>query len=116
MPEPRTDSHELPTPRSTLRARYVRVSLNCRSCLHQADADLEALIDAGRGDVPLIELRWRCTRCGHRCIDVICTGKHVVVPGDPAKLAAGGQYRKRPRHERHAVTARSRGMRCAARL
>jgi hypothetical protein len=75
-----TDVHELPTPRTTLAARYVRVGLNCRSCLHQTDADLEALIEAGRGDVPLIELRWRCGRCGHRRIDMICTGKHVVVP------------------------------------
>jgi hypothetical protein len=49
MASERTDVHELPTPLSTLRARYVRVSLNCRSCLHQADADLEALVGAGRG-------------------------------------------------------------------
>jgi hypothetical protein len=81
MSAERTDAHELPTPRSTLRARYVRVSLNCRSCLHQADADLEALIDAGRGDTPLVDLRWRCARCGHRRIDMICTGKHVVGRG-----------------------------------
>jgi hypothetical protein len=45
MPEAHADTHGLPTPRTTLRARYVRVSLNCRSCLHQADAELQ-----GRGD------------------------------------------------------------------
>ena len=44
----------LPTPRTTLRAGYVRVVLTCRSCLHQRDADLEALIASGRGDVPLV--------------------------------------------------------------
>jgi hypothetical protein len=27
----------------------VRVALKCRSCLHQHDADLDALIEAGRG-------------------------------------------------------------------
>jgi hypothetical protein len=26
----------------------------CRSCHHQAPADLQALVDAGRGDVPVI--------------------------------------------------------------
>jgi hypothetical protein len=79
-PDKRPDLHELPTPRTTLRARYVRVSLTCRSCFHQRDADLQGLIEAGHGDTPLIRLRWRCARCGHRRIDMICTGKDRVVP------------------------------------
>ena len=37
---------DLPTPRTTLAARYVRVLLTCRSCQQQRDADLQALIDA----------------------------------------------------------------------
>jgi hypothetical protein len=49
----RDDLHELPTPRTTLESRYVRVLVWCKSCRHQRDADLQALIDAGRGDVPL---------------------------------------------------------------
>jgi hypothetical protein len=73
---PPLNDTDLPTPRSTLAARYVRIVLTCRSCLHQVDADLEALIAAGRGDTPLVELRWRC---GHRRINMICTGKDVVV-------------------------------------
>jgi hypothetical protein len=36
----------------------------CKSCRHQADADLQALVDAGHGDVPLPELRFRYSRCG----------------------------------------------------
>ncbi|HME20016.1 MAG TPA: hypothetical protein VKI44_01390 [Acetobacteraceae bacterium] len=55
---------ELPTPRTTLAARYVRVLVFCRSCQHQADADLQAIVDAGRGDVPLTHLRFRCSQCG----------------------------------------------------
>jgi hypothetical protein len=47
-------------PRTALRTRYVRVLVFCNSCRHQADADLRALIDSGRGDVPLTELRFRC--------------------------------------------------------
>ena len=58
--------HELPTPRTTLRARYVRVLVWCKACRHRRDADLQALIDAGRGDVPLIKLRFRCSNCGSR--------------------------------------------------
>jgi hypothetical protein len=59
MAQARVDTHELPTPRSTLQARYVAVLLTCRSCLRNRDADLEALVADGRGDMPLIELRWR---------------------------------------------------------
>ena len=33
---------------------------------HRRNADLQALIDAGRGDVPLIDLRFRCSNCGSR--------------------------------------------------
>jgi hypothetical protein len=41
---------ELPTPRSTLQARYVAVLLSGRSCLRSTYADLQALIAAGHGD------------------------------------------------------------------
>ena len=68
---------DLPTPRSTLLAGYVRVLLTCRPCLHKQDADLQALVDGGRGDEPLINLRWRCARCGHRKIDMIVTAKQT---------------------------------------
>ena len=53
----RADHHELPTPRTTLRTGCVRVLVWCKSCRHRRDADLQALIDAGKGDVPLIQLR-----------------------------------------------------------
>ena len=68
---------DLPTPRSTLQSGYVRVLLTCKACHHQREADLQGLIDAGRGDVPLIELRWRCVRCGHRGIDMVVTAKNI---------------------------------------
>jgi hypothetical protein len=45
----------LPTPRTALRTRYVRVLAFCNSCRHQADADLGAIVAAGRGDMPLTE-------------------------------------------------------------
>ena len=74
------DLRALPTPRTTLAARYVRVVLTCWSCRHQRDADLQALVAAGRGDVPLIHLRWRCSRCRSARIDMICTSHARVLP------------------------------------
>jgi hypothetical protein len=71
----------LPTPRTTLHAEYVRVHLSCRACQRQRDADLQALVGAGRGDVPLVELRWRCGECHSARIDMVCLSKDSsVVP------------------------------------
>jgi hypothetical protein len=38
------------------------------------DADLQALVDSGRGVVPLVQLRWRCQQCGSNLIDVVACG------------------------------------------
>ena len=69
-----------PTARTTLRAGYVRVLVFCKSCRHQADADLQAIVDAGRGDVPLTELQFRCSQCGTDRTDFVVTSKDVVRP------------------------------------
>ena len=74
----RADHHELPTPRTTLRARYVRVLVWCKSCRHRRDADLQALVDAGRGDVPLIHLRFRCSNCGSGLTDFVVTATEAT--------------------------------------
>ena len=55
----------LPTPRSTLRDGYLDVLVWCKACHRQAPADLQAIIDSGKGDTPLIHLKYRC-RCGSR--------------------------------------------------
>ena len=70
----------LPTARTTLRAGYVRMLVFCNSCRHQADADLQALADAGRGDVPLTELRFRCSSCGTDRTYFVVTSRDVVKP------------------------------------
>jgi len=75
-----SDAHEgLPTARTTLQARYVELSLHCRSGLRSRTAGLQALIDDGRGVVPLIHLRFRCSYCGHRNIDALVTPKERVL-------------------------------------
>jgi hypothetical protein len=71
----------LPTPRTTLRAAYVRLHLTCRACPRRHDADLEALISAGHGDVPLVQLRFRCSECHSARIDAVVMSKDsAVVP------------------------------------
>ena len=73
-------SDELPTPRTTLRTGYVRVNVWCRSCRHAADADLERLVAEGRGDTPLVRLRWRCANCRGSRTDFVVTGGANVRP------------------------------------
>jgi len=48
----------------------------CKSCRHQAQADMQKLIDTGIGDVPLTRLRFRCSNCGRcratkRCFEIM---------------------------------------------
>jgi hypothetical protein len=33
-------------------------------------------VDEGRGDVPLMHLKFRCSRCGSRLTDSVCTSKY----------------------------------------
>ena len=42
---------------------------------HQAPADLQGIVEAGRGDVPLKDLKFRCTACGSRRIDAMVMGR-----------------------------------------
>jgi hypothetical protein len=66
-------SDSMPTARTTLRSGYVRVPVFCNPCRHQADADLQAIVDSGRGDMPLTELRFRCSQCGTGRTDFVVT-------------------------------------------
>jgi hypothetical protein len=54
----------LPTARTHLAAGWLIALVWSKACNHQASADLQAIIDAGRDDVPLKDLKFRCTRCG----------------------------------------------------
>jgi hypothetical protein len=42
----------------------ARTASSATRARHQADADLGAIMESGRGDVPLTELRFRCLQCG----------------------------------------------------
>jgi hypothetical protein len=71
---------DLPTPRAALRNGYMRVLVFCNSCRHQADADLYALVESGRGDEPLTELRFRCSRCSTDRTDFVVTSRDNPQP------------------------------------
>jgi hypothetical protein len=86
MAEPHPDA--LPTSRSTLRARYVRVLVWCKACRHEANADLQAIMDVGRGDVPLTKLRFRCSNCGSRLTDFVVTSRGSPQPWRAGQKAA----------------------------
>ena len=53
----------IPTISSTI-ACHNSLDVICNECSNSQDADLEALERAGRGDTPVIELRFKCSRCG----------------------------------------------------
>jgi len=56
----------LPTARSMLpQDGWLCLFVRCRACFHQAPADLQAIVDAGRGDDPIKHLKFRCTECGY---------------------------------------------------
>jgi hypothetical protein len=84
----RSYDSELPTARTTLRTGYVRVLVFCNSCRHQADADLGALVEIGRGDVPLTELRFRCSQCRTNRTDFV-----VDLAGQPAAVVMANLVR-----------------------
>jgi hypothetical protein len=58
----------------------VQVLVFCNSCRHSADADLQAIVDAGHGDVPLTELRFRCSQCSTDRTDFVVTSRDNPQP------------------------------------
>ena len=60
------DAGPLPTPRTMLAAKHLRLAVSCDRCAHECDADLLNLIDGGHGDVFWNRLRFRCSLCGSR--------------------------------------------------
>jgi len=49
----------------------------CKSCRYQAQ-DMQKMIDAGKGDVPLTWLRFRCSNCRSSLTDFVCTGRTAI--------------------------------------
>ena len=71
--------NSLPTPRTALRA-LVALLVWQRRCQHQAFADLEALVESGRGDVPLSHLKFRCPSRSSDRADFVVTSRDNPQP------------------------------------
>ena len=50
----------------------------CKACHHQAPADLRAIIDSGRSDKPLKDLRFRCTKCRSSLTDSVVMSRDAL--------------------------------------
>jgi hypothetical protein len=84
-------SDDLPTPRSTLQSP-LRVWVWCKACHRQAFADLQKLVDSGRGDVPLIKLRYLCSHCdSSQSTDWVVTSGYAPQPVAGRAGAAGAE-------------------------
>jgi DNA-directed RNA polymerase subunit RPC12/RpoP len=78
----------LPTARSMLHADYLCVLVWCKARQHQAAADLQAIVDAGRSDEPQKGLKFRCTECGTRITDHVMMAKDALGV-QPWRIEAG---------------------------
>jgi hypothetical protein len=95
---------DLPTARSMLpNDSWLCVFVWCKAYHHQAPADLQAIIDAGRGDVPVKDLKFRCTSCSSALTDFVIMSRDAlgVQPwraddGDSTSSAAGHLRGQRP--------------------
>jgi hypothetical protein len=69
----------LPTARTMLpQDGWLCLLVWCKTCHHQGPADLQAIIDRGRGDVPLKDLKFRCAKCGSRLTDSVVMAKDAL--------------------------------------
>jgi hypothetical protein len=50
----------------------------CTACHHQSPANLQAIIDSGRGDVPLKDLKFRCTKCHSALTDAVVMSRDAL--------------------------------------
>ena len=72
-------SDSLPTARTMLpQSSWLCLLVWCKACHHQAPADLQALVAGGRGDVPIKDLRFRCTRCRGRLTDFVVMARDAM--------------------------------------
>jgi len=59
-------------------AAHLSVNAYCKHCSNKAPLDLAALIRAGHGNTPLLELPLRCSHCGETGHTVLVSGQSFV--------------------------------------
>ena len=70
----------LPTPRTSLRARYVSLWFGAKAAASIRPRPICTACGAGRGDVPLTHLRFRCSNCGSDRTDFVVTSRDNPQP------------------------------------
>jgi hypothetical protein len=93
-----SSTNNLPTARSMLAQTYLCLWVRCRGgCLRGREADLQAIIDAGQGDKPIKDLKFRCAKCGSRRTNAVMMSRDALaVQPWRADGAAGHLRGQRP--------------------
>ena len=48
----------------------------CKACRHQIEIEFQTIVDQGKGDVPIVHLKFVCKNCGSRLTDCVVSGSH----------------------------------------
>jgi hypothetical protein len=55
-----------------------RLVVWCKACRFQRELTFRSLVADGRGDIPITNLRFRCTNGGSRLTDAVVSGSHLT--------------------------------------
>jgi hypothetical protein len=67
---------DLPTARDYLKS-HVSLIIWCKACRHQIEMEFSKIVDQGRGNTPVVKLRFRWENCGSRLTDCVMLGSHL---------------------------------------
>jgi hypothetical protein len=69
---------ELPIGHSLARTGF-RLMIWCKACRTEREMSGADIVATGKGDVPLIHLKWKCPRCRtNRFTDFVVNGSHIT--------------------------------------
>jgi hypothetical protein len=68
---------DLPTARDYLKS-HLRLVIWCKACRHQREIGFQSIIDQGKGEVPIVHLKFVCKNCGSRLTDCAVSGSHLT--------------------------------------
>jgi len=57
---------------------FLILHVRCLGCKHRGPADLQAIIDAGQGDKPIKDLKFRYAKCGSRRTDFVVMSRDAL--------------------------------------
>jgi len=55
----------------------LRLIVRCKACRRQRELSGADIVAMGKGDVPLVNLKWRCTNCGSYLTDSVVSGSDM---------------------------------------